>query len=434
MKKYAFKFICTVTALVLWASAVFFCCGFSIRLPRGTFVNGTDVGGLTRAEAKSVLRRGVEDGLKTKRLHICADERVFTYAFPEIDYSDTFDELLPKITRGGEYSAPVSYRLNGKEEVMDNICADLYRAPTEPYAVFNSEGDPFTYYNGSDGAECDRARLSADIDKSLKGGFENVRICTRVIKRQLTTKDIKNRTEKIYSFTTYFDGNNTDRSGNIRLAAEKINGTAVESGGVFSFNGIVGARTEENGFKPAKIIEDGKFVLGYGGGVCQVSTTLYNAALLSGLDIVEYHPHSLQVAYVAPSRDAMVSGSYFDLKFRNNRLTPVYVRVNCGLSSITCTIYGESDGYKYSLKSTVTNTVPRPRTVIVEGDEDKILTYGRDGTESEGYLVKSGAGGETCTLIRKDKYRAVADVVQKAVGKPAQDAAGNGEISEPTNS
>ncbi|MCM1546057.1 MAG: VanW family protein [Clostridiales bacterium] len=414
MKKYALKFICTFTALVLWASAVFFCCGFSVRLPRGVFVDGIAVGGLTRAEAKNLLRRGVEEELKTKRLHICADERVFTYAFPEIDYADNLDEMLPKITRGGDYFSRVTYRLNGKKEVIDGIYSALYRAPVEPYATFNAEGDPFTYYKGSDGVECDKERLSAAIDKSLEGGFEDVRICTRVLKRQLCDEDIRARTRKLYSFTTYFDESNTDRSGNIRLAAQKINGKMIESGGVFSFNATVGARTEESGFKPAKIIEDGKFVLGYGGGVCQVSTTLYNAALLSGLEIVEYHPHSLQVGYVAPSRDAMVSGSYFDLKFKNTRLTPVYVRVNCGLGSITCTVYGESDGYKYSLKSAVTGTVPRPQTVIVEGDEDKILTYGRDGTESEGYLIKSGFGGETCTLIRKDSYRAVADVVQKS--------------------
>ncbi len=413
MKKSLLKLITNITALVLFASAVFFCCGFSVRLPRGVYVNGTSIGGYTRTEAKRVLRRQIESGLKTKHLHICADERVYAYTFPEIDYSDNFDELLPTITKSGEYFGTVTYRLNGKDEIIDNICADIYRAPTEPYAVFNGEGDPFTYFEGSDGVECDRVRLSNDIDKSLKGSFADVRICTRVVKCRLSTEDIKARTGKLYSFTTFFDANNTDRSGNIRLAAEKINGCAVESGGEFSFNKTVGARTEESGFKPAKIIEDGKFVMGYGGGVCQVSTTLYNAALLSGLDIVEYHPHSLQVSYVAPSRDAMVSGTYFDLKFKNNRLTPVYVRVNCNLGSITCTIYGESDGYNYSFLSKVTNTLPRPEAVVVEGDEDKIISYGRDGTESEGYLVKSGRDGETCLLLRKDKYKAVADVIQQ---------------------
>lgn len=413
MRKYFLKLTCELTALVLFASAVFFFCGFSLKLPRGVFVDGTAVGGLTRAEAKRVLRQGVESDLKSKHLHICADERVYAYTFPEIDYSDNFEDLLSGITRGGEYYSTVTYRLNGKEEIIDGICSDVYRAPSEPYAVFNREGEPFTYFAGTAGRECDRERLSADIDRSLAGGFEDVRICTRVINCRYSDDDILNRTRKLCSFTTYFDGNNTDRSGNIRLAAQKINGSVVAGGGEFSFNGTVGARTEASGFRPAKIIEDGKFVLGYGGGVCQVSTTVYNAALLSGLEITEYHPHSLQVGYVAPSRDAMVSGSHFDLKFKNNRLTPIYVRVNCNLSSITCTIYGESDGYNYSFLSKVTSTVPRPDAVVVDGDEDRVLSYGRDGTESEGYLVKSGKGGETRTLIRKDKYRAVADVVQK---------------------
>ncbi|MCM1438898.1 MAG: VanW family protein [Roseburia sp.] len=414
MKKFLFKITTYLTALVLSASAVFFCCGFSSRLPRGVYVNGVFVGGLTRAEAKRTLRRSVEDGLKAKRLHICADERVYAYSFPEIDYFDNFDETLSKITAGGEYFSRVTYRLNGKDEIIDGICADIYRAPQEPYATFNCEGEPFAYFKGYDGLACDREKLSADIDKSLACGFDDVNICTRVIKRKLSDNDIRARTQKLCSFTTYFDANNTDRSGNIRLAAEKINGTEVESGGEFSFNETVGARTEESGFKPAKIIEDGKFVLGYGGGVCQVSTTLYNAVILSGLEITEYHPHSLQVGYVAPSRDAMVSGSYFDLKFRNNRLTPIYVRVNCNLGSVTCTIYGESDGYNYSFLSSVTNTVPRPEAVIVEGDEDKIVSCGRDGTESEGYLIKSGFGQESRIFIRRDKYRAVADVIQKS--------------------
>lgn len=412
MKKYLSKIIIPVTALVLYASAVFFCCGFFGRLPHGAYINGTDVGGLTRTQAKTLLRRNVESELKEKHLHICADERIFTYSFPEIDYTDGFDGLLPSIVRGGNYYAPVEYRLNGRDEVVNGICSLLDRPPAEPYAVFNTEGEPFTYFSGSDGVECDRIKLNADIDASLSGNFEDVHVKMRTVKRRNTVDKIKAQTVKISSFTTRFDASNTDRSGNIALAAQKISGIRVESGGVFSFNGAVGARTEESGFKPAKIIEDGKFVLGYGGGVCQASTTVYNAALLAGLEIVEYHPHSLQVGYVSPSRDAMVSGSYFDLKFKNNRLTPIYVRVNCNLGSITCTIYGESDGFKYTVESVVTGKVARPQAVVVTGDEDKILTYGRDGTKSEAYLVKSGGGETFRTLLRKDSYRAVADVVQ----------------------
>jgi vancomycin resistance protein YoaR len=194
------------------------------------------------------------------------------------------------------------------------------------------------------------------------------------------------KTQLLYTFTTYFDGDNAGRAANIKLAAQKINGTILPAGESFSFNSVVGARTAQNGFNIAKIIEDGKYLDGVGGGVCQVSTTLYNAALLSGLEIVEYHPHSLSVGYVSPSRDAMVSGNYFDLKFKNNKLTPIYIRTNVDGGSVTCSIYGESDGFSYSYVSEVQ-----------ERDESGYLS-------SCGYLIKERGGIVKRELVRRDKY------------------------------
>lgn len=413
MKKIKIFIPYLLTALVFSASALFLGCGFAERLPRGVYVNGRDVGGLTYSAAKAELRGEIEERLKSKRLDICADERVYTYAYPEIDYRDGFSELLPAIKKKGEYFAGVYYYLNGAEDIASAVCNDVYKPLEEPYAAFNSEGDPFTYYEGHDGAEADREKLLEDISQSLNGNFEKVTVKKRVLKRTLTENDIKLRTEKLYSFTTYFDGDNEGRSENIRLAAEKINGSVLNSGEIFSFNGTVGKRTEENGFKQAKIIQNGKFTLGFGGGVCQVSTTVYNAALLSGLEITEYHPHSLRVSYVSPSRDAMVSGEYYDLKFKNNRLTPIYVRMNCSLNSVTCTVYGLSDGYSYSFFSQITGEIPRPQTVEVEGEEDGVITYGREGTLSEGYLIRTKDGKSEKTLIREDKYNAVADTVTR---------------------
>ena len=377
-------------------------------------MNGVEVGGLSLSLAKYELRRHVIENLSAKRLHICANQRVYTYAYPEIDFIDGFSETLKNIRRRGEYSAPVHYYLNGAEEIADYILNDFDRSAVEPYAVFNSDGEPFTYYPGGDGVKGDRQKLLNSVSDSLNGKFEDVHICSSAIKRQSSMDDVKRVTEKLYSFTTYFDGDNADRSSNIRRAAEKINGTVLKPGETFSFNGTVGARTAQNGFKPAKIIENGKFVLGYGGGVCQVSTTVYNAAILSGMEIAEFHPHSLKVGYVPPSRDAMVSGNNFDLKFKNTRNTPIYMRVKCTLSSVCCTIYGESDGWKYSFKSEVCATVPRPDAIIVKGEESKVISYGRDGTISKGYIVRTKDGKEECNLVRNDKYLAVADVVSQA--------------------
>lgn len=412
MKKTLIKTCFVMTALVVLASAVFFCCAFQRRLPKGVTVNGISIGRLTPYSAREKLRESTANELKEKRLHIYAGEQVYEYAYPEINFSDCFGDIIASIRKKGEYFAPVNYYLCGAEEIADYICNDNTKAVKEPYCVFNLTGEPFTYYEGVSGVESDRQQLLEDISASLNGDFKDVKLKTHTIKPQGSLNEVKENTKLLYTFTTYFDGSNTDRSANIRLAGSKINGTTLRSGESFSFNSTVGARTAENGFKRAKIIQNGKFVQGYGGGVCQVSTTLYNAVLLSGLEIEEYHPHSLQVSYVAPSRDAMVSGSYFDLKFKNNRKTPIYIRVNCTFSSITCSVYGKSDGYSYELRSNVLGTVPRPPCVEVEGDEDTVLSYGRDGLISQGVLVRKKDGKESFAVIRKDKYLPVADIVQ----------------------
>lgn len=412
MKNKGLKILFYAAALAFFAGAYFLCSAFVYRLPRGVSVNGEEVGGLTYSAAEKTLRSAVEEKLKSKKLIVCAGENVYEYAFPEIYYVDDFSYALKRITKKGAYELPVHYYLNGAESIADYVCSDAERAVCEPYCVFNSEGQPFDYYEGCDGVYADRQKLLDDISASVNGGWEKVILSTCAVPRKTTLESVKKNTVKLCSFTTYFDGANAERSSNIRLAASKLNGSILGAGECFSFNGTVGARTEQNGFKQAKIIENGKFVLGYGGGVCQVSTTLYNAAVLSGLEIAEYHPHSLAVSYVAPSRDAMVSGSYCDLKFINNRLTPVYIRAKCTVSSITCTVFGPCDGYEYSFKSELAGTVPRPDDEEVEGDEEKIISYGKDGVISYGYLVKEGGGTREEKLIRKDKYLPVAGVRQ----------------------
>lgn len=411
------KFICIMTALAFFASAYLSFSAFITRLPRGVIVNGVDVGNMTYSRAAGALRDEVESRLEKKRLRIDACGDIHEFAYPEIYYSDVFCEGLRSVRGRGEYFMPVHYYLNGAEEIARSICAGCEREKTEPYALFNLDGEPFTYYDGCDGIKADKEGLLADIRFAL-GKLEGESDCEEVfvrsgeVKRQSGLEEVKARTVKLASFTTYFDGSNIDRSFNIRLAAGKINGAQIPAGGEFSFNSCVGARTAENGFRQAKIIENGKFVYGVGGGVCQVSTTLYNAALLSGMEITEYHPHSLSVSYVAPSRDAMVSGTYCDLKFKNSRKTPIYVRVKCFQSGICCTFYGESDGYNYSVQSIVTGVLPKPEEERVEGEEDRILSYGKEGLESCSYLVKEKDGEKEEIFLRKDRYSPTADVVQ----------------------
>jgi len=131
----------------------------------------------------------------------------------------------------------------------------------------------------------------------------------------------------IGSYRTPLLDKSSGRTKNISLASKKINGYVIEPGESFSFNGIVGERTIQKGYKSAKVIKNGKFVEDIGGGVCQLSTTLYNAAQKAGLQVLERHHHSKKVSYVKEGRDATVDYGNLDLKFKNTLSYPVEIRV-----------------------------------------------------------------------------------------------------------
>ena len=129
-------------------------------------------------------------------------------------------------------------------------------------------------------------------------------------------------------FSTDFDEGMKNRSVNLRVACGVIDGVELAPGAVFSFNEHVGLATREKGYLPAKIFVGGKETEGLGGGICQLSSTLYNAADLMGLEIVERHPHSRRVYYVEVGRDASTAYGGKDLKFRNDFDYPVRVRAS----------------------------------------------------------------------------------------------------------
>lgn len=374
------------------------------KVPKGVKVNGIEVGGLIQTQAAKKIREITESELKVKTLEVRGQNKSYKFTFPEIYYKDDVYSVLKNAQKGNSYTAHTSIYLCGINEIADGICLDERRLKVEPYAEFRSAGAPFEYFEGQDGIEVDKIKLISDIKSSLNDGFKPVTVAYKAVKRQKSVKEVIERTRFINGFTTYFDASNTNRASNISLAASKLNGAVIESGKTLSFNDTVGARLAENGFLPAKIIEKGEFVEGIGGGVCQVSTTLYNAALLSGLEVVEYHPHSLAVSYVAPSRDAMVSGTAFDLKIKNNGKTPIYIRSKAQNGSVTFCVYGLKDGNEYSFKSNVTGSVPAPEEQV---DDPAKARNGKDGLLSEGYLEITKNGYKKSVLIRKDKYAPV---------------------------
>ena len=223
----------------------------------------------------------------------------------------------------------------------------------------------------------------------------------------------ENKWETLSSYTTYFNEEEKNRVQNVTVAASLISGVTIQPYGEFSFNQTVGRRTQEAGFRQAKIIVNGEYVQGVGGGVCQVSTTLYNAALKSGLTVVEFHPHSLLVGYVPPSRDAMVS-SQSDLKFVNPHSFPVRLVAETFKGGIRVRFYGQKMQYRYEITSHILQEIPPPAPVIKTGEKEEIIRSPKHGVKSESYLeCYHGQQLISRKRLRIDEYRPVQGIIVK---------------------
>ena len=204
------------------------------------------------------------------------------------------------------------------------------------------------------------------------------------------------------SYTTNFASSDANRASNVSLAASKINGVVLNPGERFSFNDIVGPRTAATGFKTAHVYEGDRVVDGMGGGICQVSSTLYNAVLLADLKIVYRTNHSMPVTYVPLGRDATVSYGTIDFIFENNKKHPVTIVATSQNRSLVISIKGvdesegttielvtENVGYTaYTTKETVDNSLaPGEKKVIKNGSNGSIYNtykvYKKDGAEVE---------------------------------------------------
>ncbi len=257
----------------------------------------------------------------------------------------------------------------------------------------------------------------------------NIPVCET--KPMVTAEMLKKYTHKRSEFSTSIATSTSGRKYNVRKALNAIDGTHLVKSEKFSFNDCVGRRTEDRGYKNAKIILDGEFVEGVGGGVCQVSSTLYNAVLLAGLNVVKSQKHSQRVGYVKAGFDAMVNYGTSDLVFENNTGGDVYILCAYTNSQITISVYGEAlDKVSYDRQYEIVNQVAAGKIDVLYDNEgkyiDKVLyddesfelKKARDGYTIKSYLVKYVDGNVVDKkLLRVDKYLPQQGVVVYGVQK-----------------
>lgn len=209
----------------------------------------------------------------------------------------------------------------------------------------------------------------------------------------------------VASFTTYYNPEKVGRSRNIMLAASSLEGFILAPGHVFSFNKVVGPRTRQRGYDEGDVILNNELVPDIGGGVCQVSTTLYNAVLLAELEIMERHRHSLLIRYVEPGLDATVAYGSKDFCFRNNRESHILIKSYAGKGAVTFKLFGLAEKEKrVVLKSIKEKEVP-PQTIY---RKDPLLPYGK-------YILEKDGSPGIYIRVERHTYNDSGQLVKKEI-------------------
>lgn len=304
---------------------------------------------------------------------------------------------------------------------IEKIYEEIHSEPKNAYI----KEDPLEIIVDKDGVDfkCTMEKAKNIIGDATK---EEYTIPLKITKAKVTVKDLGSKAfpNRISRYTTRYDASNRNRSTNLEIAAKKINGTVLLPGEEFSYNKVLGKRTIENGFKEAAIYAGDGVQDGVGGGICQISSTLYNAALLANLKITERRNHSFKTSYAEPGRDATVVYGSQDFKFKNNRKYPIRIdaSVKSGVAKIS--IYGikEDDEYTVKIRAYVTETIPFKTKKIdnknLEEGKEKVKQRGTPGCKAVCYrdLYKNGKKVKS-ELVSTDTYSAMKRIVEVGTKK-----------------
>jgi len=329
-----------------------------------------------------------------------------------------------QIAAGNSIKKSLEYCFPKINDTVSSAIAAVNKPPRDAEIDFNPRKTPaFEIKAEAQGRKVDELALYSKIYSALKNRPDPViNIDTVPLYPDITYADCVRAVNLRSRFTTDFSKSAAGRRHNIALALNKINGARLDAGEKFSFNKRVGPRSSAAGFQTAKIIMDGKFTEGLGGGVCQVSTTLYNAAIRADLAVTHAVGHSLPVSYVSPSFDAMVS-SRCDLSFVNEGKMPVFIKCFAKGSTAVVEIYGTPLPYTIQPHSVVPGYVPPPPAEEII-DTSGAYTFGfmsgerawvkspKNGLKSEGYLNYYNHRGDLINRkrIRKDAYKGIRGV------------------------
>ena len=401
--------------------------------------------GKTKDEAQKIIGDKYSSQMLKKKINIVTNEKKYSLDYSTLDAKYNINEAIEEAISYGKdmnmfqkYKAiknptlktiKLTFKYNEKivDQMLEEIAKDTNKKPVNATITMVSSGR-FNVTDDVVGKQLDTEKLKADIKSKINGTISEAPISivapVKELIPEVSAAVLKAIDTRISSFTTNFASSAQGRATNIDLSTKGINGTLLMPGDVFSFNGVVGERTVERGYQSAGIIVGDRLEQGLGGGICQVSSTLYNAILGTGLGSVERIHHTFPSSYVPIGQDATVDYGNLDYKFKNTFKYPIYIEGFISNRNLYFNIYSNStlNQRTYEIVNEIlevtqpkTETIPDPTKY--EGENEIVKTA------YTGYKVKvtrktyeNGKLIDT-TIINNDTYNVINGIIKAGTKK-----------------
>ena len=359
-----------------------------------------------------------EDAVVESSYYVEGDKLIVTSGKKGIKVKE--EELIQTINNTIKLNADSSVIIEVQiEEVepaeidLEKIRSEVYKEVKDAYYTTN----PFTIYPEVDGVDFDIENAKNIISED-KEEYEIPLIITKASK---TVQEIGTEAfpDLLSTFSTKYNAGDVDRTTNLKLSAGKINGTVLLPGEEFSYNKVVGERTIAAGYKMAATFSGGKVVDGLGGGICQISSTLYDAVVMANLDVTVRRNHQFVTSYLSGGKDATVVWGSQDFKFVNSRKYPIRLTATVSGGVATIQVWGLKEEVEYDITIETKKTATIPYTTQYINDSSlpvgtqKVEQNGSNGSKYEAYKVMK-LNGEVVsrTLLSKDTYNAKKKIVR----------------------
>ncbi|MGV8146934.1 MAG: VanW family protein [Alkaliphilus sp.] len=410
--KWALLFVIAITTLGLIICTVF-CTLVLMReeIYHNIYVEHVNVGDLSKEEAIDKIERVFKNELKERRIRLYYNENEWEFTYGTLGYSYLYEKAIDKafsVGRRGNLSTrlrkifslrnkPLGIELEGiyNDKLTEVIILEIdnvVRTGSIDASIIRTNGN-FIITNEILGTKLDRKILKERIAETINNyKLQDIEIPILFTSPRITREKLLVIQEVIGQYTTEFDSAVVGRSKNILLASSKFDGTLLMTGEALSFNKQTGRRTAQAGYQVAPVILDGELVPAIGGGICQVSSTLYAAVLRADLEVIQRQNHSMAVSYMHIGQDATVSYGFIDFEFANSKKYPVFLESYVEGNKLTIEFYGnKTNDIHIEIHSVIVSEIERGTKIIEDSNmylgESEIKRKGRTGFRVNTYKI-----------------------------------------------